>query len=656
MQTESSQAHLSWQDGQPYSTSFGDIYFSSDSGLDESRHVFMRHNQLPQRWQALESDSFTIAETGFGTGLNFLCAWQAWMQHAPASARLHFVSLEKYPLSRADLAQALALWPQLQHECEQMLGQYANLCPGWHKLVFEHGRVNLTLIIGDVQQVLPQLRASVDAWFLDGFAPAKNPDMWQPALFSQMARLSHAGSSFATFTSAGMVRRGLQDAGFEVKKVAGFGRKREMLCGEYVAAGVQFIARLRTPRPPFYSLHKNAIVIGGGIAGTATSRALASRGWQVTLIERHAEIAAEASGNPLGILYPRLAGQDIALSRLAQHGYLYTLRLLQRLHLPADTHDGCGMLQLAFNGKEAQRCHAVAARGLPADLVRWVEAAEASEIAGVALPHGGLYFPSAGWVNPPALCRVLAHHPDIDIQACKHALTLQQHGDLWQVSDAHGLLAAAPVVVIAAANASADFSQTAHLPLESVRGQLSLIAQNVASEKLKVVVCSDGYISPAVDGMHCLGATFTPEEASADVKQQDHLANLALLKAISPAMYAAAPQQPMQGRVAFRCATPDYLPMAGPVLDHAALTARPPRPNADPASLPWLNGLYVNTGHGSKGLINAPFCAELLASAICGEPSAADAKLLAALDPNRFLLRRMGLKKLVQGLAAYPLL
>ena len=140
------------------------------------------------------------------------------------------------------------------------------------------------------------------------------------------------------------------------------------------------------------------------------------------------------------------------------------------------------------------------------------------------------------------------------------------------------------------------------------------------------------------------------------MRPQDHLANLALLGTISPELQTVAGAQQLNGRAALRCATPDYLPMAGPVLDHAALVARPPRHTAAPATLPWLPGLYVNTGHGSKGLINAPFCAELLASAIAGEPLPADAQLLAALDPNRFLLRKFGLKKLVQGLAVYPLL
>lgn len=644
----SEHARLAWQDSQPFSLAYGDVYFSSASGIEETEHVFLRHNLLPQRWQALVEDSFTIAETGFGTGLNFLCAWHLWQAQAPASARLHFVSIEKYPLTPKDLAQALALWPQLEAQRAALLAQYACLAPGWHRLVFDHGRVTLTLIVGDVQQVLPQIRASADAWFLDGFAPSRNPEMWQPALFEHMARLSHAATTFATFTSAGAVKRGLSAAGFAVDKVAGHGRKREMLCGRYTGSKAAPVARS--------SDAKQAIVIGGGIAGSATSHELASRGWHVTLIERHAGVAAEASGNPLGVLYPRLSGQDIVLSRLAQHGFLHTLRLLRRLDLPAAEHTACGLLQLAFNEKEALRCEAVAARGLPNELVRQVGAAEASALAGIALAQGGLYFPAAGWVHPPSLCRALTSNDNIRLLTSSAALQLQREGELWQVRDAAGLLATAPVVVIAAANESASFSQTAHLPLEAVRGQLSLAPPAGISSRLNSIVCTDGYISPVVNGQHCLGATFTPDDDTLDISEADHHANLNLLKSISPELYAALHRQPLAGRVAFRCATPDYLPMAGPVLDHAAIAAAPPRPNADPANLPWLPGLYVNTGHGSKGLINAPFCADMLASAITGEPLPVDNQLLAALDPNRFLLRGKGLKKLVQGLAAYPLL
>lgn len=632
-----------WKDGQPYSTLYQDVYFSRASGLEETRHVFLANNHLTERWQALKQPQFTICETGFGTGLNFLCAWQLWNETAPADAALDFVSTEKYPLTPDELKQALALWPQLAKLSGQLLMKYQLLAPGWHKLVFEGGRVSLTLLIGDARETLPQLRAHVDAWFLDGFAPAKNPEMWQQDLFDSMARLSHRATTFATFTSAGDVRRGLQAAGFEVRKVPGFGSKREMLAG-------QFRSGLRTPT----EADKRAVVIGGGIAGTSSAHALATRGWQVTLIERHADIAQEASGNPVGVFYPRLTGHDIPLGRLAQHGFLHSHRLLQGLGLPHSEYQPCGLLQLGFDARELARCRAVAERGLPESLAQFVDAEEASAIAGIPLAHAGLFLPSAGWVNPVAFCKALVAHPNIRLMISANAMQLQRHGRLWQVWDDNKLLTEAPVVIIASANQTPNFAQTHHLPLEPVRGQITSIPATAASRKLRSVVCTDGYISPMANGRHCLGATFSANDSGLDIREQDHADNLAMLRRMSTELHQALANEQLTGRAALRAVTPDYLPMAGPLLDAAAIDDKPPRHNSDPMALPWLDGLYVNTGHGSKGLINAPLCAEILASAINGEPAAVDAKLMAALDPNRFLLRKYGLKRLVQGLAVFP--
>ncbi|MCB5187530.1 bifunctional tRNA (5-methylaminomethyl-2-thiouridine)(34)-methyltransferase MnmD/FAD-dependent 5-carboxymethylaminomethyl-2-thiouridine(34) oxidoreductase MnmC [Methylobacillus caricis] len=637
-------AGLQWQDGQPYSTLYGDVYFSRASGLEETRHVFLQHNQLAERWQSMQANSFTIAETGFGTGLNFLCAWQLWRHQAPDNARLHFVSTEKYPLSRADLAQALALWPELDQLAQALLAQYQQLAPGWHRLVFDQGRVSLTLLIGDLLDTLPALRARVDAWFLDGFSPAKNPDMWQPVLFELMASLSHQHTTFSTFTSAGSVKRGLQAAGFEVGKVAGHGKKREMLCGRFTQG----------TKPSSLPAGK-AIVVGGGIAGTSSSRALADRGWQVTLIEQHAGLAQEASGNPLGVLYPKLARKDVPLGRLSLAGYLYSLRLLQQLEISPDDHARCGMLQLGYDADELERCHAIAARKFPADLLCMVDKGQASKLAGVPLEYEAMFFPEAGWVRPAAFCRALAQHPGIELVTGTRATQLKRAGELWQFWDQDNLLAEAPLVIIANANQAASFFQAAHLPLEPVRGQITQLKQAGISRHLHTLLCTDGYISPSVHGEHCLGATFSPADTGLDIRQADHAQNLAMLQRISPALYEAlSVQTPAEGRAALRCTTMDYLPMAGPLLDHQALAIKPPRHTANPATLPWLQGLYVNIGHGSKGLTTAPLAAEMLASAISGEPAPVDAGLLAALDPNRFLLRTLGLKRLVHGLASHP--
>jgi tRNA 5-methylaminomethyl-2-thiouridine biosynthesis bifunctional protein len=636
------QAKLEWQDGQPVSLQYGDVYFSRASGIEETRHVFLQQNRLRERWQDLAESTFTIAETGFGTGLNFLCAWQLWRESASPAARLHFVSTEKYPLSPEDLARALAIWPELADLAALLLKQYRRMTPGWQRMSFDHGSVTLTLLIGDARETLPELRASVDAWFLDGFAPAKNPDMWQQELLQQIARLAAPGCTVTTFTSVGSVRRGLAAAGFRMERAPGHGSKRHMLRGEYLHG-----------RQPFMAGARRAIVIGGGIAGTASAYSLAQRGWQVTLIERHAGLAQEASGNPQGVLYPRLSGHDIPLSRVALYGFQHTLRLAEQWLEKGRDWNHCGLLQQAFNAREAKRCEEVLARGLPPSLVRAVNAEEAGILAGLPMPHGGLWFPDGGWVHPPALCQALAAHPGITTLLSSEALELRLATQGWQVLQGENLLAEAPIVVVCTANDSAHFVQTAHLPLETVRGQVTQLPATEESAHLKAVVCTEGYIAPARDGTHCVGATFAPENNSLELLAADHAENLSMLGSLSPQLFNALDGKTLdpsrlQGRTALRCVAPDYLPMAGPLLDPAVLVERYEVGSRLPADrLPWMSGLYVNTAHGSKGLLTAPLCAEIIASMLGNEPLPVDAGLTRALDPNRFLLRQRGLKRLV---------
>lgn len=232
-------ANIRWQDKLPYSTDFDDIYFSSDDGLLETNYVFINANQLPERFQNLDNNAFTIIETGFGTGLNFLCAVHQWLQHTPKQSTMHFISIEKYPLSLSDLTKSLAIWPSLSTLSAQLVDAYATIhfddYPQCITLTPMHG-ITLTLHLGDINHCIHAISQKADAWFLDGFAPAKNPDMWQATLFDNMRRLSHAQTTFATFTSAGIVKRGLAAAGFIVKKQVGFGKKREMLLGQYGGA------------------------------------------------------------------------------------------------------------------------------------------------------------------------------------------------------------------------------------------------------------------------------------------------------------------------------------------------------------------------------------------------------------------------------------
>lgn len=668
-------AELDWdEEGQPLSSAFGDVYFSRANGLEETRHVFLQHNQLTERWQALSAgDHFTIAETGFGSGLNFLAAWDLWLRSAPATAQLHFVTVEKFPLAKTDLQRALSLWPALAELSTQLITAYPVFVgTGIHRLRFMDGRVTLTLIINDAALGFQQLLATshplfadccakVDAWFLDGFAPSKNPQMWSDELFTAIGQLSKPGTTAATFSAAGIVKQGLKLAGFTVHKVPGFGRKREMvkaLQNEPFALPVSDLALARSYSPfpvpwTIASQHipaaKHALIIGGGLAGCTSARALAERGWEVTLIERHAQLAQEASGNPQGVLYAKLSPKQEAQAEFNLSALQFALGFYQSRW--AQIGAQCGVLQLAHSESELQlqqQLHERFAQASP--LVEFVSAAQASAIAGVPLQHSALYFPQAGWINPRRLCEGLVDHPAIHIINQCDAVDLTSDNQQWQVRNNSGdVIAQAPVAIIANARDAKQFTYTSALPINAIRGQITYLPATATSQPLASVICSEGYIAPAEQGVHCTGATFNLKDDERGLRTSDHQTNLDNLREPLASLYAgwqAMALDKLDGRVAFRCTLPDYLPLVGPVAHEQAMRERfaPLRKNARaPVHLPgcYHAGLYINIGHGSRGLAYTPLCAELLAAQINNEVLPLPRNLASALNPARFLIRNL---------------
>lgn len=646
---------LAWQDGQPYSAEFGDVYFSRDSGLAETRHVFIDHNRLPERFAALQpGETFTIGETGFGTGLNFLCAWQCFTRHAPAGARLAFVTVEKFPLDEADLARALALWPELDTEAAALRAQYRRPPAGWHRFLFDGGRISLTLIVGDAAESLAACDARIDAWFLDGFSPARNPEMWSQSLFDAMAALSVPGTTFATFTSAGFVRRGLQAAGFRVEKTAGHGSKREMSRGERLPADAP--PAWQAPwyaRPAPAAGLRRAVVIGGGVAGASTAWSLAMRGWQVQLIERNDALAREGSGNAQGILYARLSAHATPLTRLVLSGYRYVLAMLDTLLADSPDWQRTGVLQLPVDVADAQRQEDIVESGQAEGWVEAVDALRASALAGVTLDQGGLYFPQGGWLRPAALVERLCRHPGIEVLTGATALELDYSPETghWIVMGEQGAIALGSVVVLAGAADTAAFDCTSHLPLKRIRGQVTSIPATPASSRLATVLCHEGYVAPAHAGRHTLGASFKFNAEDLTPTREEHQENLELLRACCPALHTALgagaiDPDTLQGRAAYRCTSPDYLPLVGPVAARGEFVRRY-RELARDASLPLtapsplLPGLFVNTAHGSRGMITGPLSGEIIAAWVEGEPMPVARALAEALHPDRFLLRNL---------------
>ena len=664
-------ASLDWDaDGQPRSSVFGDVYFSKANGLEETRHVFLKHNQLPERWAALVgSNHFTIAETGFGSGLNFLAAWELWLTTAPESAQLHFVTVEKFPLNKTDLTRALALWPELKNLADQLIEAYPVFVgTGFHRLNFMNGRIKLTLIIDDAAKGFTTLQASthplyarsgakVDAWFLDGFAPSKNPQMWSDELFTCIRNLSKTDTTAATFSAAAIVKNGLKAAGFTLQKVAGFGRKREMV-------KALFTAQLKQPNPeehryrgsfspypvpwaidsnkPKFS-DKRALIIGGGLAGCHSARALAERGWQVKILERHSALAQEGSGNPQGVLYAKLSPLDEAQAAFNLASLQYALNFYRPLW--ATIGDQCGVLQLAYKNSEIDLHELLKDKFSHADqLVEFVSAETASQLAGIPLTQSGLFFPQAGWIDPRKLCSYLVDHPNIQIEYDFQVNQLKRVENNWQVQSDKGGTQSAPVAIIANAKDALNVEQANHLPIKSIRGQVTYIPEKEASASLKTVVCAEGYISPAQDGIFCTGATFNLKDTETAPRTSDHQTNLDNLREHLPAFEMDANAPDLAGRVAFRCSLPDYLPCVGalPLVDKLVEDFAPLRKNARAGittSGSYWRGLYINTGYGARGLAYTPLCAELLAAHINDEPIPMPRELANALNPARFIIR-----------------
>ena len=650
-------ATLDWQNNVPVSVQFADVYFSRDDGPAETRYVFLQQNQLPERWtQWTTPGSFTIAETGFGTGLNFFCAWELWQRTRQPDQHLHFISVEKYPLKPGDLEQACALRPEFATLATALLQQYPPLLPGLHRLHFAADNVTLTLVFNDAIDGFSQLEGRIDAWFLDGFAPARNPQMWQPALFQHMARLSHADTTFATFTSAGTVKRGLREAGFEVSKHPGYGRKRDMLKGQLQSA--PSVSTWPPAQQPWYQFQYRpttpgaVAIVGGGLAGCTAANALARRGWQVTLLEQNHQIASQASGNATGITYARLSPHDTAQNRYYIGAYLYACRMIRNLFEAAGIPEGSdwrlnGVMQLAYDDAEQQAQHILQASGAwPDSVAQFLDAAAVSARLGFPCAHDATLMTAGGWLNPATLCRVLLDHPNIQVQTNFAVGTLQQRDGQWQID---GLSTAFSTVVLANAFDALTFPWAEHLPLRWVRGQVSHVPATANSSQLQYAINYDGYINPARDGFHCVGATFNPRDKDPALRQEDHHHNLQQLQSALPALAQSLgesdPAQ-LEGRVGFRCQTPDYLPLVGPLPDRAQFNAlyddiRKGFLKRDFPACPVIPGLYVTTAFGAKGITGAPLAAEMLASYMSGEPQPVDREVLFALHPARFLQRAL---------------
>lgn len=613
--------------GSPYSPRFGDRYRSELGGLDQAKEVFLKGCGLPGAWAG--QPQWTVLETGFGLGLNFLVTWAAWKADPQRPGLLHFVSTEAFPASAEDVLRSARTHPELLPFAEQLQAQLWGLLPGFHRLVFEGGRVLLTLCIGDAKAMLREQSFEADSVYLDGFSPQRNPDIWDVHTFKAVARCCRRGTRIATWTIARSVRDALAQCGFVVNKVPGIPPKRDNLQGEFNPAWEP----KKTHPSPARRPPARCVVIGAGLAGAAVAASLARRGWQVVVLDAAEEPAAGASGLPAGLLAPHVSPDDNPLSRLSRHGIRATLQQAEAM-LQAGDWGRTGVLEHAV---EHPRKQPEAWQADWADAAGdWTGPADAAQLRQCGLPPDtpALWHARAGWIRPAALVDAWLAGPGVQSHGRSLVSRLNQASGQWQVLDAQGReLARAELVVLAAGYASLELAAGAttnkagDLALQAIRGQVSwgLHEPGAASALPPFPVNGHGSLVPAVPlpskagGLAwVMGSSFERDNTQAETRPQDDQHNLCRLQTLLPQTARALAAQFEPGKVqswaGVRCATPSRLPALGPLEESP--------------------GLWVCSGMGSRGLTFAALCGELLAAKLHAEPLPIEQRLAEALMPQ----------------------
>lgn len=598
-------------DGTPRSRLSDDIYFSTSGGVDETRHVFLGGIGAPDFFEGRQSTR--IAELGFGTGLNFLVTWRDWAQTVPKNGTLHYTAIEGYPMSAEVLHQVLALIPEMMVEATALITQWPPRVKGTHRFVMDQGRVHLTLVFADVADALAGINDHFDAWYLDGFSPAKNPDMWTEDVLGRVRDLCAPDARIATFTAAGHVRRILSGLGFSVGKRAGFGRKHDCVSARL---GEAETSKRASKKPK----SKTVAVIGAGIAGATLANALRLRGHTPTIFDAVDHLGTGASGNPVALIAPRLTRERVPMGRIIASAFLHAVRFYNDLQdAGADPWIGArGSYVMAQNDEEAERqSRAKRAYGWPDDMMQEVSSARASLLTSVDVSKGGSWFAGAGAVSPAKVITKLME----GIQVFKGQVArVHASADGWYVDvpDSDDIQAF-DAVCVAAGIGVMDVLGEDTFPLLSNRGQLTYVSS--LSQSPNVAISYGGYVSPKLtldNGVTChvLGASYARRDEVPDaewetLRQSDTEDMLANFAEQLPAIDVG---DVIGGRTARRATIRDYIPLAGE----------------------WDDGLYVLGGLGSRGFMTAPLLADLIADQISDAPLPLEAELVKALSPKRF--------------------
>lgn len=616
-----SAARIAFDADGPLAPDFGDHYHARIGAQAQAQAVFLAGNALPARWQG--RSSFCIAENGFGLGQNFLATWAAWRADPQRSQRLHYVGVDAHPPTREDLARALQASPH-PALAQALAAAWPPLVAGWHLVDLadlDGGRLRLLLAWGDAQRVWRELRLQADAFYLDGFAPDRNPAMWTPELLQAIARRAAPGATAASWCVARRVRDGLSAAGFRVETGPPLGDKRETL--RAVFAPRPTMHRAAPPAPP-----GEVLVLGAGIAGAWAAHELAALGCTVRVVDRRGAAPPPAPGRITGLFHGVVMADDGAHARALRAAALHAEHALQRWMAAGVPGRIDGLLRLA--DREPAAMQALLARhALPPSYAQALDAPQASALAGVTLPHPAWFYPGGGWIAPIALVGALLQ--GLPYAGGVDVARIARRDGRWTLFDAEGRAQAqADTLVLANAADAARLAPQAGWALGRSRGQVSLWTRPPAgAPRPRLPLAGSGYLIAPDDGSLLAGATAQPGDDDGAERERDHDFNRARLQQLCG--WAAPP--PDAGRVGWRAQTPDRLPLIGAVpAGAAAATTRMAGVAREP-------GLFVLAGLGSRGLTWGPLAGRLLAGLVSGAPLPLPAALADALDPGRWRLR-----------------
>ena len=577
-----------------FSHEFNDLYSSSKGPVEESEYVFIKGNRLEERFKKIdENRNFHIGEIGFGIGLNFLTTCRAWLKLTKGNQTLEFTSFDKQIFQLEDFKTYTSQLLGLEEYGHVFEKSYPYNIEGVQKISLFDGRVILNLVIGDISKTIEYLTSlnQVDAWFLDGFTPAKNPQLWSDVLLNAIGKTCIDGSTYSTYTSSGMVKKNLAQSGFSVEKIEGFSNKRHMLHGQSLSKNLYKS-----------SSKKKIAIIGAGISGCTLAHVLSKKGQEVDLYEKSNSICSGASDHKLLVTYPRLSAHDTSFGRFSIQSYLHAIKFYESLNSKA--WKKTGVLMLNHDEASKKRNDALLSKRSDDLIYQYVDVKEASDISGINLMYEGLYFKDAGYIIPNEMCNFLVDSPNISVfrssevnnlSNSKDKVTFTIGNDIFEYDE----------VCICTGSSSDDLIALNGSSLK--RGQVSIVKSEESLKDIRVPVCAKGYISPMIDGIHLVGSSYS-NHLDTEIREDEHASNLRNLKII----YSGDPVI-KSGKAGLRAVSKDHVPIAGN-----------------------LEGIFINTCHGSKASITAPICAEVVACKMLNLSPPLEKSELDALSPLRF--------------------